>query len=316
MRHLIYILVILLLSFAVNAQLKNRSLVLEDKQKQTFKKDSNNADVKIVSGISPAAIELNEQGYRKVMQENDHAGALKLFQKAVETDAECHICRYNLGRTYLETNRLDEALEELIYLTRTRPEYADAFAALGDVYGYKNRLAEGIQAFRRALKLENFDPVSHCNIAILLHRAGNYEEAVDHFDTAIKQKPDFAEAFANRGVTRFTVGEIKQALKDFQKADSIQPDTAEVISNIGVVLDKMGKKKQAFEYYLRAVELRPEYPPGIYNLALSYLGRGDREAAMKQLKILEEFDIELADKLRKQLWQKYVLDASDVRAYN
>ena len=68
MRHLIYIFVIILLSFTVNAQLKSRSLMLEN-EKQMFTSVSANDEERNAKYVSPLAVELNEQGVRKALVE-------------------------------------------------------------------------------------------------------------------------------------------------------------------------------------------------------------------------------------------------------
>ena len=313
MRHLIYIFVIISLSFTVNAQLKSRSLMLED-EKRMFTSVSAKDEKGNALTISPLAIELNEQGVRKALVENNYKEALLLFRRAVDIDSGCFTCRYNLGRSFHETGNLDEAVETFTQLTKAKPDYAIAYAGLGDTLREKEQFTEAIAAYRQALKLENKDAITHCNLAIALHHTEDYKQAVHHFDEAIKLKPNLPEAHSNRGATLYALGRYKDALKSLQKADSVKPKTAEILNNIGAVLDKMGKKKQAHDYFLEAVRLNPEYKSAIYNLALSFLERGDRQAAQQQLKSLENVDFALAEQLRKELWRKYVVDASEVKS--
>lgn len=312
MRHLIYIFVIISLSFTVNAQLKSKSLTLENDHKQTFKSVSTD-EKSGARSISPLAIEFNRQGIKKVLVENDLEQALPLFQKAVDIDYGCFNCRYNLGMSFLGLGNLDTAIEIFTSLTGEVPNYANAFAGLGDTLGKKGRHAEAVAAYRQALKLENNDPYTYCNLGTSLHQMGEHKEALKYFGEAIRQKPDLVKAHNNRGVTLYALDRMKEALKNFEKADSIQPNTPEILNNIGVTLGRLGKKKEAHNYFEEVLRLQPDYAPAIYNLALSFQERGNRGAAQQQLKSLEGFDFVLADKLRKALWQKFVVDASELK---
>src|SRR5215204_7314074 len=100
MRHLIYIFVIILLSFSVNAQLKSRSLMLEN-EKQMFTSVSAKDEKRNAKTFSPLVVELNEQGVLKALNENNYKEALSLFRRAADIDSECFACRYNLGRSFL-----------------------------------------------------------------------------------------------------------------------------------------------------------------------------------------------------------------------
>jgi Flp pilus assembly protein TadD len=110
------------------------------------------------------------------------------------------------------------------------------------------------------------------------------------------------------------MGRHKEALKDLQKADSIKPDHPQILNNLGVVLSRLGKKQEAHDYYLKALRLQPDYNSAIYNLAVSFLERGDRQAAQRQLNSLQIIDAAMSDLLKKHLWGKFVINASEVKS--
>ena len=47
---------------------------------------------------------------------------------------------------------------------------------------------------------------------------GLYDEAIIQYDLAIQIKPDFAEAYYNRGVAREALGRFTEARQDFDRA--------------------------------------------------------------------------------------------------
>src|SRR5688500_17662282 len=187
MRQIIYIFVLISLSFTVNAQLKSKSLMLEN-EKQAFTSVSSNDEKKNAERVSPLVVELNEQGVTKALVEKNYEQAISFFRRAIDTDPECYTCRYNLGRAFLKTENFDEAVAVFTQLTKTKPDYANAFAGLGDALGEKEQFTEAIAAYRQALKLEHNDPITHCNLAISFHHVGDYKQALHHFDEAIKQR--------------------------------------------------------------------------------------------------------------------------------
>jgi len=65
------------------------------------------------------------------------------------------------------------------------------------------------------------------NLGDALARKGQPDEAMAHFEQAIKLQPDYAEAYYNRGNVLFAKGRIDEAIADFEKTLQIQPSDAD-----------------------------------------------------------------------------------------
>jgi Flp pilus assembly protein TadD len=98
-----------------------------------------------------------------------------------------------------------------------------------------------------------------------------------------------------------------------QKAVELQPDLPESLNNLGVALGAVGKHKEAHSKFLEATRMRPDWAEAKYNLTLSYLELGDRDDARQQLFTLDRLDLGLAEKARKILNAKFVIDASGLK---
>ena len=58
----------------------------------------------------------------------------------------------------------------------------------------------------------------------------NMNSALEDYNEVVRLKPDFAEAYLNRGVVRVELGEHKEAITDYDKAIQFKPDLAEAYS--------------------------------------------------------------------------------------
>ena len=114
-------------------------------------------------------------------------------------------------------------------------------------------------------------------------------------------------------MTLHALGRYKEALADFRQAQILDPNAAEIENNIGVTLSQMGKRKEAHKYFEKALALNPDYDAARFNLAISFWERNDRKQADIQLRLLEKINFEMAEKLRKQFWKKYVINADDLK---
>ena len=72
-------------------------------------------------------------------------------------------------------------------------------------------------------------------------------------------KPDYAEAYNNRGNALQNLKRSTDAVASYDKAIAFKPDYAEVYSNRGIALTEKGDLTAAIESYNRALHIKPDY---------------------------------------------------------
>ena len=110
--------------------------------------------------------------------------------------------------------------------------------------------------------------------------SGEYENAILSYEKAIKQKPDYAEAYNNRGVAYDDLGESEKAIADYSKAIELKPDNAEAYYNRGCTYDDLGESEKAIADYSKAIELKPGYADAYNNRGNAYNCIGESEKAI------------------------------------
>jgi|GEM_PF-2739116 len=93
-----------------------------------------------------------------------------------------------------------------------------------------------------------------------LFQAGANRDAYEHFLTAVRLLPTYAEAHNNLGVILLDVGRGAEAMERFVLAVRIKPDFAEGRSNLGALLLDQGRPAEAIEHLEAAVRLSPNAP--------------------------------------------------------
>ena len=73
-------------------------------------------------------------------------------------------------------------------------------------------------------------------------------------------RPDFAEAYYNRGLALHELKRFEEAQVSYDRALAVRPDYAEALSNRGLTLHELKKFEEAQASYDRALAVRPEYP--------------------------------------------------------
>jgi tetratricopeptide (TPR) repeat protein len=78
-------------------------------------------------------------------------------------------------------------------------------------------------------------------------------------------KPDYAEAYNNRGITFKDMGQFDDALADYSKAVSLKPNYIDALYNCGIALQQLNRLDEAIVSYSKAILLRPNYVKALNN---------------------------------------------------
>ena len=128
--------------------------------------------------------------------------------------------------------------------------------------------------WRDAVAKDSHAFMAHYNLATTLQHAGRFNEAVGHYEQALKIKPDFVEAHYNLGDAMLQQGRVQEAIAHYERALQLKPDSAEAHNNLGGVLLDSGKVAEAIVHFERALQLKPDYAEAHNNLGGVLLGSG------------------------------------------
>ena len=108
-----------------------------------------------------------------------------------------------------------------------------------------------------------------------------YDAAITHYTEAIGLKPDFSEAYNNRGIAHADKGDFDQAIQDYNTSIELNPEFTEGYINRGVAYSKKGGFDREIQDYNIAVELNPECAEAYYNRGIACADKGDFDAAIQ-----------------------------------
>ncbi|AVZ30340.1 tetratricopeptide repeat protein [Nodularia spumigena] len=109
----------------------------------------------------------------------------------------------------------------------------------------------------------------------------DYQQALASYDKALEFKPDYHQAWYNRGYALDDLERNEQAIASYDKAVEFKPDKHEAWNNRGNALDDLGRYEEAIASYDKALEIKPDYHQAWYNrgYALRNLGRNEEAIA-------------------------------------
>lgn len=121
----------------------------------------------------------------------------------------------------------------------------------------------------------------HTELASLYFQGGNLIIALEELTLAISINPDYAPAYALRGVVLYHIKEFASADSDFQKALSLNAKDPEINNNYGWYLCQTGKEKESIGYFLKAIRDPLYQTPEMahLNIGACYIKLGELDQA-------------------------------------
>ena len=127
---------------------------------------------------------------------------------------------------------------------------------LGDVLINQGRLDEAITHLRQALVISNY-PVAHFNLGYALASKGNWADATDSFQAAIRFRPNYSQAHGNLAVSLSKLGRTDEAMAEFEKALRLEDNYRDHYNLAGLLLH-LGRRDEAVAHFREALRLQPD----------------------------------------------------------
>ena len=237
--------------------------------------------------------------------------ALDAYKKVLESnpyDRDALVKMATLVQTHFP-QEYDEAIDCYTKLLEIEPENDKIYYELGHLYLQKNESLPAVNAFSMALEKDDDNPFYHNSMAFALVQLEQYDDAIEHYQTAININPDpywtsivcqalgsvyleiknnpeaaivlyqtaavlnpeSEESHLAIGDVYFSTEEYDNAIKAYCDAIKINPDNAKSYCKCGMALWERDYIEEAIVAYNKAIALNPEYSIAYNNLGVIYL---------------------------------------------
>ena len=165
-----------------------------------------------------------------------------------------------LATKYLQAQRVNDAVGQLVEALKLNPRDAEAHSNLASAYQAMGRLPDAVREARLAVALKPADDRVHFNLANALNAAGASTEALEEFSRAVTLNPDNADAHFNLGVLLGARGQVADAVVQLRSAADLDPRNGDARRNLGLALAMTGSLDAGIAEAREAVRLQPQSP--------------------------------------------------------
>jgi tetratricopeptide (TPR) repeat protein len=136
----------------------------------------------------------------------------------------------------------------------------------------------------RLICLAPKEAVLHNFQGIALSRISEIDKAERAFRTAIKLRPNYAEALGNLGTILREAEKFEEAEIVLGKALDLNSNIIEANNSMGLVLSHLGRHEEALKYLDAAIALNPNYANAFNSKGLALKGLGQVDGAISAFK--------------------------------
>jgi serine/threonine protein kinase/tetratricopeptide (TPR) repeat protein len=201
---------------------------------------------------------------------------------------------YLRGRGYLldypSADSLDNAVRSFQQALQRDPDYALAYAGLGEAYWRQYDLSHDTSMVslarrncERALELNDLLAPVHITLGILHRGTGEPKKAIEDFDEALRLDPNNARAVLEKAHTLQKLDRNEEAEKTYRRAINLRPSYWGGYNQLGAFYFGIGQYARAAAQFRRVTELAPGNARGFNNLGGTLQMLGKYDAAEKAL---------------------------------
>jgi tetratricopeptide (TPR) repeat protein len=138
------------------------------------------------------------------------------------------------------------------------PKFVPGYVGLGNALFFKKRAyGQATENFRKAAEIAPSAQI-HNLFGTALRTQGHYNEAIDEYEKAIKENPNYAPAYMNLGITYYYLNKFNQNIDNQKKAISLNPNYPDAYFFIAQGYEKANNPQQAVVYYKKFLEVSLE----------------------------------------------------------
>ena len=267
--------------------------------------------------------ELNLTKAQNAVLSHDWGTAARLYKLLLKDDDSNIVYLKALANVYVKSDEDEKAIPYYEQIINFYPHDIEAMNSLGAIYRRIKQYQKSVEILKRAQNEQNISSVNY-NLGFTFKEMGNYEDAIECFESVITENPDDVLTYNHLGsiyllqknyeksVNSFKHGlqvdqnhpilnynlarcyaeskNYRESIKYFEKALRTRPGWIEAVRDFSDVLVKCQKNSSAQELVERTIKIHPQNADLLCILGNIFLSQFDYENAAKVFEKAEEIE--------------------------
>jgi len=187
-------------------------------------------------------------------------------------------------------NHADWALSYLELAPLWQPDTADLFDRLGCLRFQQGQVEAAIEAFERALALDENLASAHNNLGVALLAAGQSDAALPHLQQAVELDPSNAHLFYNLGNASLASGHLAEASLAYRRAFELDPWQEAARARWAEIAASQGQVEPASQVWQELLAANPHQPLANQGLGMLAIWQGQYARALPYLETARTAD--------------------------
>jgi tetratricopeptide (TPR) repeat protein len=185
---------------------------------------------------------------------------------------------------HIKIERLESLRDNNPKLRFTALDYLN----IGNAYFAEGKFPEALTHYESAKKLKPDFFKAWINHGLALNAMRRYPEALESYERALKLRPKSGDAWNNHGAALNSMKRYPEALKSLKKAVEFEPNDYIALSNYASTLVNLKRYPEALDICEKALQIKPDDEETLITQGAAYIGLGDYNDACDSLKKLTE----------------------------
>lgn len=216
-----------------------------------------------------------------VLEKGDPDGALVKLKEPVCLGKESADFYREKGRDYLLKKHLAEAIEQFTHAIRLDPTDVDALLGRGNAYAETGNIPSAIADYSTVLQSTPDSIGVLQNRAYLLAKLGKFELAVLDAEEAVRLQPDSARGHFVAAVARAGLRQFPASLSHFESAIELNPNDPMIYYKCGLIRARTGDWQGALADFDQVLRLRPDFSHARYQRAIALRESGSPSSSLE-----------------------------------
>lgn len=228
-----------------------------------------------------------------------YSQAVTLAKMGAEKFPEQRTFQDLIGLSYMSEGKYVEAEAAFRNAIRLQPDSIFAYANLSSVLHYQGRSEESIHILQQGLEIRPSARL-YANLGNVHFFSGRYTDAVSAFEAALNPALDNADDYLNwanlADALLWIPGRKAEAIDKYKKAIELltplserHPGDIQLASRLALYSARVTLNKEPQQLLIELMKVESTSPEFHYRLALTYELIGERQSALRELRLAHEF---------------------------